>query len=511
MTNIVNGRVAPEKVNVDDALQIGQKMSAEFLSGLPKGFYKPIKKRVITMESAKKSVKVGSGNAYDAEKIYARLLIISQKREIDLPGLFKYELAPVPSSLFDDYCEMRKGTKSVLLSKIAVFTSTQMEPVDLELVDGNEALYHTLWPKMGSTKQFAEGFCRSRSKRHSCYVIFDKYIPGSTKSHERARRARGIKTPLHNLTAESPLPSRDVVMKSDYNKKQLIRVICSINHGFPHLVLIGEEQCLFKHEEADVNIISYLLFLKESKSHIQVIADDTDIFMLLVYYVWKHKVKTQISMRLHDRRVIDINKTVCHLGNCCKDLLPMHALSGCDTMSYPYGKGKITAVNLLLKNNLNLEQMCDGNTPIKEIDRVGTNFLVCLYGGKPGNDLNYLRYHLFSKRKDPTKIKCLPPTYESAIHHVRRAYYQTMTWCAADSDGPPDLNITNFGWEMKDTQPEPFPIAGSAAVAPASILKVVACSCKSQPSCATNRCTCRAAGLPCTTYCKCEEDSDCEN
>ena len=75
-------------------------------------------------------------------------------------------------------------------------------------------------------------------------------------------------------------------------------------------------------------------------------------------------MKTQISMRLHDRRVIDINKTVSHLGNCCKDLLPMHALSGCDTVSYRYGKGKITAVNLLLKNNLNLEQMCDGNTPI---------------------------------------------------------------------------------------------------------------------------------------------------
>ena len=52
---------------------------------------------------------------------------------------------------------------------------------------------------------------------------------------------------------------------------------------------LDEKQCLFKHEEADVNIISYLLFLKESKSHIQVIADDTDIFMLLVYYVWKHK------------------------------------------------------------------------------------------------------------------------------------------------------------------------------------------------------------------------------
>ena len=34
------------------------------------------------------------------------LLIISQKRYIDLPGLFEH--APVPSSLFEDY----EGTKS---------------------------------------------------------------------------------------------------------------------------------------------------------------------------------------------------------------------------------------------------------------------------------------------------------------------------------------------------------------------------------------------------------------
>ena len=62
------------------------------------------------MEFAKKSVKVGSGmlKIY----VYARLLIFSQKRDIDIPGLFKYELAPVPSS-FDDHGEMCKGTKFV--------------------------------------------------------------------------------------------------------------------------------------------------------------------------------------------------------------------------------------------------------------------------------------------------------------------------------------------------------------------------------------------------------------
>ena len=71
---------------------------------------------------------------------------------------------------------------SLLLNKIAVITSTQMAPVDLELIDRNEALYHTQWRKMGSTKEFAYAFCRSYSKSHSCCIIFDK-IPGSIKSH----------------------------------------------------------------------------------------------------------------------------------------------------------------------------------------------------------------------------------------------------------------------------------------------------------------------------------------
>ena len=54
------------------------------------------------------------------------LLNIFQKRDTDLQGLFKYELAPVPSSLLDDYDNLHIGTKSILLFKIAVITSTQI-------------------------------------------------------------------------------------------------------------------------------------------------------------------------------------------------------------------------------------------------------------------------------------------------------------------------------------------------------------------------------------------------
>ena len=71
----------------------------------------------------------------------------------------------------------------------------------------------------------------------------------------------------------------------------------------------------------------------------QVLADDADIFVLLVYFIW-YKPLAYISMRKYNGKIIDIRATVTELGNKCSDILPVHALSGCDTVSYPYGKGR---------------------------------------------------------------------------------------------------------------------------------------------------------------------------
>ena len=47
--------------------------------------------------------------------------------------------------------------------------------------------------------------------------------------------------------------------------------------------MIGEEQNEFQHVEADVSIISYLflLFNRHQLEHIQIKADDTDIFFVI--------------------------------------------------------------------------------------------------------------------------------------------------------------------------------------------------------------------------------------
>ena len=142
-----------------------------------------------------------------------------------------YELAPVPASLFDEYGDMRKGTKSILVTKLACDALSSLPEVDLEIVDGNQALYHVSWPKMGALQHFKETFCHSFSKLHGAYVIFDKYVSGSIKSHDR-RRHDGGSTPQHHiLTCDSPLPPQDIIMNSDFNKRQLIKVLCNRDEG----------------------------------------------------------------------------------------------------------------------------------------------------------------------------------------------------------------------------------------------------------------------------------------
>ena len=136
---------------------------------------------------------------------------------------------------------------------------------------------------MSTVQNFANAFCRRFAKEHTTYIIFDIYLDDSRKSHERTRRAAGKLIQKHVLTSESPLPCREVIMRSSQIKQQLIKTLCDTPHGNPLLHLVGEGQCLFHYEDPDVNSISYMLHLQKNTCYIQIKADDTDIFLLSVY------------------------------------------------------------------------------------------------------------------------------------------------------------------------------------------------------------------------------------
>ena len=68
-------------------------------------------------------MKVGDSSVYDMDKLYARLLLISLTRDIKLSEVFQLELILVPSALFDEYGDMRKGNKATIHHKLAVFVT----------------------------------------------------------------------------------------------------------------------------------------------------------------------------------------------------------------------------------------------------------------------------------------------------------------------------------------------------------------------------------------------------
>ena len=81
-----------------------------------------------------------------------------------------------------------------------------------------------------------------------------------------------------------------------------------------------------------------------------------------------------------DETVLDINATCEDLGLKCLQLLGMYALSGCD-MSYPYGKGKINALNTLLTGDFSGLAHVLGKVGITQADlmKAAAPFFSALY------------------------------------------------------------------------------------------------------------------------------------
>ena len=72
------------------------------------------------------------------------------------------------------------------------------------------------------------------------------------------------------------------------------------------------------------------------------------MMQIYVYFIWYYTPIAYISMRKYKGNIIGLTATAATLANKCSDLLPVRALSECDTVSYPYEKGKVSAVNVIL-------------------------------------------------------------------------------------------------------------------------------------------------------------------
>ena len=222
-------------------------------------------------------------------------------------------------------------------------------------------------------------------------------------------------------------------MKNSDNKRQLSRLLCTFDLG-RNVHMIGRADSFVTHDEADITIISYMLRAAAAgASVIRILCDDSDVFILAVYWMWKKQVK-------------------------CKHLLPnakifsacMHSQDA--TLSFPCGKGKLTALKVIQNNDIaGLDTVLGReDATLDQIKKTAEEFFQAFYGQKKAASLNNARCRVYKSRKKNPALKNLPPTGQNLLLHTLRAHLQMLLWKAADKDKPPAAasDITNFGWEI---------------------------------------------------------------
>ena len=159
----------------------------------------------------------------------------------------------------------------------------------------------------------------------------------------------------------------------------------------------------------------------------------------------------QMQMERRDGAVLNINQTCTKLGSTCLQLLGIHALTGCHTTSFPFNKGKVSALSVLeagyfpgLFHVLGKEDAMQW-----DLHEVGLSFVCALYGQKPGTPMKEAMYNLYTKTKATPRLRNRPANSINLLLLMQRAHLPMALWKAADQHSPPDIDISNFGWEMK--------------------------------------------------------------
>jgi len=123
------------------------------------------------------------------------------------------------------------------------------------------------------------------------------------------------------LSLASPLPKRVAIMKSKKNKQRLARILGTFNLG-ENVKMETPDDGLFDHDEADVTIVSYMLeCAKSNQGVVRVLSDYTNIFIILVYWVYRANVQCRVQMERWDGIILDVNATCStHGPNVCSSL-----------------------------------------------------------------------------------------------------------------------------------------------------------------------------------------------
>ncbi|MES9880098.1 MAG: hypothetical protein ABW185_04375 [Sedimenticola sp.] len=493
------------------------------------------KSKALTFSSLYVTEKEGKGNTSTMKvdrNILQRLITAYQAgRKVDLDEILQHELMPVPVAIASTNGSLRTGNKSVLAD---VMTKNVTCPPDIEIdqpscivIDG-QALVVALGKPAGVTNfgeladVFLELVIKTGRPFNRIDVTFDQYRETSIKAGTRKKRTKHAR-PIRRVVEDGSVPvpanwtdflavpdnkadlacflSKHLIDHAPADKTVVVaggfRTADEVQSSNPDLDI---QELVANHEEADTRLVLHCMH--SDAECIVVLARDTDVLVLLVAHF--HKMKCQkMWMKAGTakrRKYIPVHEIRQQLTEPVVDaLIPFHAMTGCDTVSYFAGHSKAMAWKVLNTDSDLLKDLGKGELTDQKM-KDAEKFVCKLYGTPEANSCDTVRVKLFCKCKSP---EALPPTTDALQFHTQRAHYQSMVWIQATTPQPDLPSPTTMGWKIQDGQLTPKLV--SRAPIPESCRDIVSCGCTK--GCRSNRCTCKKGKLTCTGACKCVDSN----
>ena len=222
-------------------------------------------------------------------------------------------------------------------------------------------------------------------------------------------------------------------------------------------IVISRADLATSHEEADNIIVQQVLSCaaENEESKIIVVADDTDVFVLLLHYHHMANLKNVVLMEspIKGRTVVDIGKTVQKHSEIVEGILPVHALSGCDTVASYFGIGKATVLKTL-RSGHSFNLLGAPGHSMEYVIQQATSFISACYGQTNCSTISETRLKVWlsktGKGSSTPKLCTLPPTTEAFKGNVKRAHHQVLVWQSLEAQNPPELDSTEYGWVNDD-------------------------------------------------------------
>ena len=206
----------------------------------------------------------------------------------------------------------------------------------MHVLDGGALLHRVKWGKKMSYQEVAKQYVSYvRGKYGESCVVFDGYEQGpSIKDHKHLRRVKKVCADIQLSEPMEAHKNQEVFLTNEKSKHQFILLISQY--------LKDDGQVVHQSTgDTDTMIVQCAFQYTIEGSEVNVIADDTDVFVLLMQH-WKQNMSSIYFLSEAGKclNIWRISNLVGQAGPIVTSyLLFLHAWSGCDTTSATFGQG----------------------------------------------------------------------------------------------------------------------------------------------------------------------------